>query len=67
MANSKKRFMVDEQGKRQAIVLPIKEYEELLENLADLAVIAERADEPTEPLEVVQKRLDKRWQITPWS
>ena len=56
--------MVDEQGKRQGIVLPIKENEELLENLA---VIAERADEPTEPLEVVQKRLDKRWQITPWS
>ena len=38
MANSKKRFIVNEQGKRQAIVLPIKEYEELLEDLADLAV-----------------------------
>lgn len=67
MANSRKRFIVDEQGKRQAIVLPIKEYEELLEDLADLAVIAERADEPLESLEVVKKRLEKRWQITPSS
>ena len=65
MANAKKRFIVDEQGKRQAIVLPIKEYEELLEDLADLAVIAERADEPTESLEVVKMRLEKKWQITP--
>ena len=65
MANSKKRFIVDEKGKRQAIVLPIKEYEELLEDMADLAVMVDRADEPTESLEVVKKRLEKRWQITP--
>ena len=65
MANSKKRFIVDEEGKRQAIVLPIKEYEGLLEDLADLAAIAERAVEPTESLEVVKKKLGKRWQITP--
>ena len=65
MANAKKRFIVDEKGKRQAIVLPIKEYQELLEDLADLAVIAERGNEPTESLEVVKKRLEKKWQITP--
>ena len=61
MARAKKRFIVDEQGRKPAVILPIKEYEELL---GDLAIIAERRDEPTEPLEVVIERLKKKWQNT---
>ena len=34
-------------------MLPIDEYERLLEDLQDLAVIAQRRDEPTVPLDVV--------------
>ena len=64
MARAKKRFIVDEQGRTTAVILPIKEYEELLEDLGDLAIIAERRDEPTEPLEVVIERLKKKWQNT---
>lgn len=30
-----------------AVILPIEDYEELLEDIHDLAVIAERKDEPT--------------------
>ncbi|WXG47142.1 MAG: hypothetical protein WED05_10865 [Candidatus Atabeyarchaeum deiterrae] len=41
------RYIVNEEGQRKAIILPIEEYEELLEDLHDLAVIAERRDEPT--------------------
>ena len=42
-----KRFIVDEKGKRTSIILPIEEYEELLEDLHDLAIVAERRDEPS--------------------
>ena len=37
-------------------VLPVEEYEELLEDLHDLAVIAERRDEPTVSFEELGKR-----------
>ncbi len=61
MTRENRRFVVDEEGRRKSVVLPIREYEGLLEDLADLAVIAERKDEPAEPLEVVKKRLENRW------
>jgi hypothetical protein len=64
MARQKISFVVDERGRKQSVVLPIKEYQELLEDLADLALIAERKNEPTEPLEVVRKRLEEKWRTT---
>ncbi len=53
----KTQYIVDEQGQKTAVVLPLKEYEELLEDLHDLAVIAERKDEPTFDFEEVKKHL----------
>jgi hypothetical protein len=44
-------------GKRTAVILPIGEYEELLQDLDDLAVIARRKNEPTIPLAQVKRRL----------
>ena len=41
------KFLTDEKGKRTSVILPIKEYEDLLEDLSDLAMAAERRDEPT--------------------
>lgn len=64
MARNKKQFLVNEDGQRTSVVLPLDEYEELLDDLADLAVIAERKDEPTEPLDVVKKRLESKWRNT---
>lgn len=61
MARLKKRYLTDEKGRKTAVVLPIREYEELLEDLEDLAIIAERKDEPTEPLETVTERLETKW------
>ena len=58
MAVEKRRFLVDEKGHKESIVLSMKEYQGLLEDLEDLAVIAERKEEPTELLEVVRKRLE---------
>ncbi|HEV7403388.1 MAG TPA: hypothetical protein VGO11_10690 [Chthoniobacteraceae bacterium] len=40
------QYLTDEHGERTAVVLPISEYEEMLEDLADLAVIAQRRGEP---------------------
>jgi hypothetical protein len=46
-------------GKRTAVILPLAEYEALLEDLDDLSVIASRKDEPTISLEQVKRRLKK--------
>lgn len=40
------QYITDEAGKRVSVVLPMDEYESLLEDLEDLAAIAERRDEP---------------------
>ena len=59
MEIASRSFVVDENGKRTAVVLPIEEYERLLEDLEDLAVIAQRRNEPTESLSTVVERLEK--------
>ena len=43
------QYLTDEHGERTAVVLPISEYEKLLQDLADLAVVAERRNEPVVP------------------
>lgn len=43
------QYMTDASGERTAVVLPISEYEKLLEDLEDLAVVAKRRDEPVIP------------------
>lgn len=47
-------------GKRTAVILPIEEYEELLQDLDDLAAVARRKKEPTIPLAEVKRRLNER-------
>ena len=61
MAEAKRSYVVDENGNRTAVMLPIEEYEELLEDLQDLAVMAQRRDEPTVPLDVVVEQLEAKW------
>ena len=43
------QYLTDEDGKKTAVVLPITEYEKLLEDLDDLPAIVERRKEPTFP------------------
>ena len=61
MAEAKRSYLVDENGNRTAVMLPIDEYEGLLEDLQDLAVIAQRRVEPTVPLDVVVEQLEEKW------
>ena len=57
MGEFQKQYIVNEQGEKTAVILPIEEYQELLEDIHDLAIIAERRDEPTVTLEEVKQRL----------
>jgi hypothetical protein len=41
------RFVTDASGEKSAVILPIDQFYELLEDLEDLAVVAERRNEPT--------------------
>ena len=51
------QFIVDESGKKKAVILLVEDYEELLEDIHDLAIIAERKDEPVISLAELKKRL----------
>lgn len=43
------QYLTNDRGKKTAVVLPIEDYEKILEDMDDLAVIAERRDEETIP------------------
>ena len=55
MVLQKRQFIVDEKGRKKAVLLPMREYQELMEDLDDLAIVAERREEPSEPFDVVKK------------
>ena len=59
MFKANQKYIVSETGKRMAVILSMKEYQELLEDLHDLAVVAERRDEPVIDFEEIKKRLKK--------
>ncbi len=64
MEQDKRRFVVTEKGRKTGVLLSLKEYRELLEDLQDLAIIAERKGEPSLPFEVVKERLERKWRDT---
>ena len=57
MVRAREQYIVDQRGKKRAVVLPMEGYRRLLEDLHDLAVVAERRDEPTVTLEELKRRL----------
>ncbi|MCK5267876.1 MAG: type II toxin-antitoxin system Phd/YefM family antitoxin [Spirochaetes bacterium] len=57
MYKTHEKYIIDDKGKKTAVVLPIKEYEKLKEDLHDLAMVAERRDENTITLKEMKKRL----------
>jgi len=59
MRKFQEQYIINQKGKKTAVVLSVDEYEELLEDLHDLAIIAERRDEPTVPFNDLKKRLKK--------
>jgi hypothetical protein len=51
------QFITDKSGQKISVILPIHEYDELLEDLRDLATVAELKNEPTVSLDSVIKKL----------
>ena len=57
MSKTREHYIVDENGKKTAVVIPVREFQRLLEDLHDLTVVAERRDEPTVSLDELRRRL----------
>jgi PHD/YefM family antitoxin component YafN of YafNO toxin-antitoxin module len=55
----KLQYVTNETGEKEAVILPIEEFNELVEDLEDLVVIAERQDEATIPFNQVIDELKK--------
>jgi len=56
---AKVKFLVDKRGRRTHAVLPLKDFEELLEELHDLALGLSRKGEPDIPLEEAFAQLSR--------
>lgn len=41
------QYITDKAGEKTSVILPIVEFQELLEDIEDLATVAERREEPT--------------------
>jgi hypothetical protein len=59
MAVVREQFVVDSKGKKIGVILSLKQYQKLLEDLHDLAIIAERRIEQPITLEEMRQRLKK--------
>lgn len=53
------QYVTNEIGEKVAVILPIEEFQELLEDIEDLAVLAERREEPTISHEEVMAKLKR--------
>lgn len=53
------QFIIDTKGKKTGVILPLMQYQKLMEDLHDLAVVAERRAEEPVSLEEMKRRLKK--------
>jgi PHD/YefM family antitoxin component YafN of YafNO toxin-antitoxin module len=51
------QYVIDAKGNKTAVILPLKQYEQLMEDLHDLAVVAERREEKPISLEEMKRLL----------
>ena len=51
------QFLTDDQGQKVAVVIPIADYEDLMEDVADLAAVAERRDDERISFAELKKQL----------
>jgi hypothetical protein len=57
MATPREKFLLDKKGKKTGVVLSLRRYRRLMEDLHDLAVVAERRREKSVSLEELNRRL----------
>ena len=53
------QYVTDKNGEKTSVILPISEFEELIESIEDLATVAERREEPTVSHEALVAELKK--------
>jgi len=57
MKTTQEQYVVDAEGNKKGVIVPVEEYEQLLEDLHDLTVVAERRSEKPISIEEMKRRL----------
>jgi hypothetical protein len=63
MDEPQEQFIVDGNGRTTGVVLPLRRYRKLMEDIHDLAVVAERRKERPVSLVELKRRLKKNAQV----
>ena len=59
MSTVMEQYVIDTNGKKTGVILSLKRYQQLMEDLHDLAIVAERREEKSVSLEEMKRRLKK--------
>ncbi|MDQ2999097.1 MAG: type II toxin-antitoxin system Phd/YefM family antitoxin [Chloroflexota bacterium] len=59
MPSTQEQYVVDAKGNKTGVILSLKRYQQLLEDLHDLAVVAERREERPLSLNEMKRRLQE--------
>ena len=59
MSVAQEQYVTDTRGKKMGVILSLKRYQQLMEDLHDLAIVAERREEKPISLEDMKRRLKK--------
>ena len=57
------KFVMDEEGKKTAVLIDLKKHGEMWEDFYDSLIARARAEEPRESLETVKKLLKKQGKL----
>lgn len=57
------QYLLDEHGKKTAVLINLKEYGEIWEDVYDTVVAQKREKDPRESLQSVRKRLQKQGKL----
>ncbi len=59
----REQYVVDSKGKKKCVIVPIAQFEKMIEDLHDLAVVAERRNEKTIGIDELKRRLGKSGRV----
>jgi len=57
MSIPQEHYIIDTKGNKTGVIISLKRYQQLMEDLHDMAVVAERRDEEPINLEEMKRRL----------
>lgn len=63
MTTSQEQFIVNAKGKKTGVLLSLKQYQRLMEDLHDLAMVAERRKENPIAFEELKRQLRKNGRL----